>query len=282
LARARDESIEARVRDAAIAAVAEDGFAGLDVQNLCARAGISEAEFRARWPDAWEAAIEAIDVRLRLAVPDTGNLEDDLVAYEQQYLRACSDKTFVAFMFNALTQVASSPRVRARTDPSFGARRAGNLVLIERAVARGELPTGFDGNPILDGAVSLCLSWMGAGATPTEPEVRQAVRQLIETSRTAVTIRCEAAPTGREVGPYRLFLFATPPDADGERIVDIESQPWTSDDEAIAAADERRRGGYAELWRENHLLRIFEPEQALSPPPTSRSAAAGSAAGSRP
>jgi hypothetical protein len=52
-------------------------------------------------------------------------------------------------------------------------RRGRNRVLIERAVARGELAPDVDGDAILDEILGLVLAWMGTGGTPSEREVEQ-------------------------------------------------------------------------------------------------------------
>jgi hypothetical protein len=261
LGRSRNDTIEARVKDAAIAAVAEEGFEALNVHALCVRAEVPEAEFLARWPDGWAAMVDAFDERIRLAIPDTGNLEDDLVAHVQAYLLSCADRTFVAFLFRLMNEVGSNERLRDWVGPGFSARRAQNLVLVERAVARGELPAGVNGDALLDAALSLRLAWLGAGAAPTEAEVRRAIRELIASSRNGAAVARQAPPkTGAAsaAGAHRLYLFAPSSGPGPDRIIRIESLEGLSDSEAIAVANERRLDRYAELWRENHLLRIFE------------------------
>jgi len=176
----REPDVEARIKDATIEVVAEEGFAGLKVESICARAGVAEATFYRRWADGWAVMLDALDDRARLPVlPDRGSLLSDLVAYAQAYLDVCSEPKFVAFMFYLLAQTKSDPSLLAKLDPGFVERRTRNRVLIERAVTRGDLPPGVDGDAILDAILSQCIAWMGTGTTPSPEEISGVIEQLI-------------------------------------------------------------------------------------------------------
>jgi AcrR family transcriptional regulator len=178
--------VEARIKAAAIRVVAEDGLPALSVSSLCARAGVSQASFHERWPDAWAAMLDAFDERARLPeLPDKGNLQDDLVAYVLAYYDQCRDPTFAAFMFQLLVATRSDDSVREKLGPGFYQRRARNRALIGRAVARAELPYDVDGNEILDAILGLALSWMGTGKAPSRRETARAVGRLIAQAQDA-------------------------------------------------------------------------------------------------
>jgi hypothetical protein len=58
---------------------------------------------------------------------------------------------------------------------------------------------------------------------------------------------------------YRLYLF------DGKRhglrrVTRTIALAAETDAEALQQADDRRQGQYAELWRDDHLVRVFEPD----------------------
>jgi AcrR family transcriptional regulator len=176
----QDSGIDARVKDATIHVVAEKGFAGLDVEAICARAGVSTAAFHQRWPDASAAMLDALDDRARLAeLPDEGSLLGDLTAYACAYLKVCAEPSFVAFMFYLLAETKSDPDLLKKLGPGFIERRTRNRALIERAVARGELPADADGDAILDAVLGQCLAWMGQGNIPPPDDIRRFIAQLI-------------------------------------------------------------------------------------------------------
>jgi AcrR family transcriptional regulator len=262
LGRSQSSSVDARIKDAAMRTVVEDGLAGFSVRAVCAHARVSQAEFHDRWPDAWSALLAALDEFARLpTLPDTGSLIEDLVAYTRHYLLQCDDPTYSAAFFYLLGQAQADAGVRERLAPGFTDRRRRNLTLIERAVARGELPAGVDGNAILDTVLSVGASWMGTRQMPGEPEVRRVIGQLIASARSASA----AAPRRRAAnaapaGAYCLYLFEPAQGAAGRRIAEAMAIERTSETEAIAEADAQRRGRYAELWKQGHVLRIFEPD----------------------
>jgi AcrR family transcriptional regulator len=253
-------SVEARLKDAVIQAFAEDGVAGLDAAAICARAETPEADLRARWPDGWALLLDAVDERWRLPeLPDTGSLEGDLIAYARDYARLCADPALTRVFFYLAAEVKSDPTLWARVEPGFIARRARNHVLIERAVARGELPPSINGDAILDALLSLGTSWNGAGRTPADAEIRCAVEAVIAQARDGGKVRAARARAD-PAKPYRLYLFDRSPQAQSGRIAEVEALAGPSDSQAIAVANARRSGRYAELWKESHLIRIFDPE----------------------
>jgi AcrR family transcriptional regulator len=262
LSRSRNESIDARLREATILTVAEDGFAGLNVRAICVRASASEAQFRERWPDEWAVLLAAFDERTRLpTLPDTGNLNDDLVAYILGLVQIGGGATFARFMFCLLAELKSNAELRRRVGPDYFDRRARNLTLIERAIARGELPAEVDGNALLDEMLRLIMSWAGASPPPQESEVRRAVQEAIAGARSVGEELPATVPTqDRPAGGYRLYLFDPPPKGRGRRRARAEPLASLTDNEAIAQADARRSGRYAELWKDDHVLRIFEPK----------------------
>jgi AcrR family transcriptional regulator len=173
--------VASRIKEAAILVVAEEGLSNLSVSSICARAGVTEASFHQHWPDALSALIDAFDERARLArLPDKGGLSDDLVAYAQAYHAQCSNPPFTACLFQLLAAMGLDAGLLQKLAPGFFVRRGKARVMIDRAVARGELPPDVDGDAILDGVLGFCLSRMGVGETPSEPDVRTAIGRLID------------------------------------------------------------------------------------------------------
>jgi AcrR family transcriptional regulator len=152
--------LASRIKDAAVRLVAEMGLSDLDVACICARAGVPEASCRQRWPDVWAVLLEVLDERARLRrLPDEGNVFDDLVAYVQAYRPLYADPSFAALMFQLLAAARSDMDLRERLASGFAKRRARNRVLIERAVARCELPRGVDGDAMLDAILGWGPGW---------------------------------------------------------------------------------------------------------------------------
>jgi AcrR family transcriptional regulator len=181
-----ESDVASRIKEAAILVVAEEGVSSLNVSSVCARAGVTAASFHQHWPDAWAAMLDSLDDRARLPnLPDTGSLLGDLVAYALAYHARCSEPPFTACMFQLLAATKLDVSLQRKFAAGYFLRRARNRVLIERAVARGELSRKADGDAILDRVLRLVLSWIGVGARPPEPEVRTAIGRLIAEAQNA-------------------------------------------------------------------------------------------------
>ena len=175
-----DESAAARLKQAAVQMVVDEGLAGLTVEGLCRRAGATRAEFDQHWSDPGDVLRNALDERMRLPeIPDLGGLADDLTAYLDAYLARCSDPTFIACVVRVLANSGSDRKLGRKLRADFIRRRAANRILIERAVARRDLPADTDPDAILDGALKLAFTWMAAGQAPASAEVRTAVEGLL-------------------------------------------------------------------------------------------------------
>jgi len=121
------------------------GLAGLTMDAVAARAGVSKATIYRRWSskealvlDAWMACFPLEPV------PDTGSLTGDLIAHSRQFRDAVSTGTFG----RVLPQMVAAARVNEDLAGVFRRlvedRRARVRVALERAVERGELHAGVD------------------------------------------------------------------------------------------------------------------------------------------
>jgi hypothetical protein len=249
------DNVQARIKDATVLTLVEDGLANLEVRAVCIRARVSQDQFHEHWPDAWAVLLEAIDDRTRLpTLPDTGNLIDDLVAYARGHARLGADAMSLKFM--SRLRAEPSPDLRRRLAPGFVDRRVRNLVVIQRAVARGEAPPDIDGNAILDAMVDLSASLARTDRPWPEPDLRRAVQDIVAGVQRAPT----NVPTDAAAGVYKLFLFDPAGDERGLGNAEPEALGSHTDGAAIANANARRGGRYAELWKDGVLLHIFEPD----------------------
>jgi AcrR family transcriptional regulator len=175
---------QARIKTAVIAVIAQGGFAAMSVESICTLAGVPVAAFHQRWAAPEDALADALDERARLSrLPDTGNVISDLVAYMQGYLDACSDPEFTGFMFYIGAQVRVDLRLAQKLAPGFEDRRRDNRLLIERAIARGELLQDTDPDVVLDRVLETVLAWMGSGVRPPQVELELVAQRLVANRR---------------------------------------------------------------------------------------------------
>jgi AcrR family transcriptional regulator len=144
LRRGRPRSDEAHraILDAARDLIIEEGFARLRLEHVAARAGVGKATIYRRWASKEDLALELL---LELAAPhlavvETGDTREELVAAVHNAVRALTDTPFGPVIRALLSQIAINP---ALGDPFRAtvvqARRDEIAGVIERGIARGDL-----------------------------------------------------------------------------------------------------------------------------------------------
>ena len=79
--RPRDARVDARVLDATLELLADRGLGALTMEAVAQRAGVSKATIYRRWPSRDHLVAAAFaSISEPIAIPDTGNVRDDLMA----------------------------------------------------------------------------------------------------------------------------------------------------------------------------------------------------------
>src|SRR6476661_1145282 len=139
------------VLDATIAELAERGYEGLSVESVARRAGIHKTTLYRRWEtrDGLVVAALADAAERRTAVPDTGDIELDLRALARAVRKTLRSEAGAAVVRALVAGSASSESARAVARRFWAARMIETRPIIERAIARGDLPTGTDPDQVL-------------------------------------------------------------------------------------------------------------------------------------
>jgi AcrR family transcriptional regulator len=142
--RPRDEEADGAILDAALALLSEQGYGGLRMEAVAAKAGVAKATVYRRWPEKLSLAIAAIERLPELPPVNTGSLLADLRA-----LRAALVALFKTTRLGGVMPALAAERIRhtsaaAKIDALIQARYQPWVTAIERAVARGELPGSTD------------------------------------------------------------------------------------------------------------------------------------------
>jgi AcrR family transcriptional regulator len=126
--------------------LAEVGFAALSIDDVARRAGVNKTTVYRRWPtkeDLVTTALLALPDEY-FAMPDTGTIRGDLKELASRTARifqAVEGRAMMRILFfeGKLTQLA-------HVEAHFAAKReaTGMPAVLNRAIARGELPLGFD------------------------------------------------------------------------------------------------------------------------------------------
>jgi AcrR family transcriptional regulator len=139
------------VLDATIEALAHSGYQALSFEDVAERAGVSRTTIYRRWPtrqDLARAALLRFAERRSSVFPDTGSLRGDLLAGIADCGSAQGEQDLR--LLRALAAEFDDPELIALARLAWDRIRQPNITIVERAVARGELPAGTDPAYVMD------------------------------------------------------------------------------------------------------------------------------------
>lgn len=140
--RPRSSAADRAILEAFRLELTERGFADLRLEHVAARAGVGKSTLYRRWASKEELAQELLE-RLagpHIAIADTGNTREELLAAVVQPMRAVTHTPFGPVIRALLSQIAINPTIGDpfRTD-IVAARRSEIARAVERGMARGDL-----------------------------------------------------------------------------------------------------------------------------------------------
>jgi AcrR family transcriptional regulator len=166
------------VLDAAADLLAERGYAGLTMDALVERTGVSKTTMYKHWPSRTQ--LIAATVRRLVAapaIPDTGSVRGDLIAMTLDSLDAYKGPRWPGIA-SVMEAAGHDPELQAALQSVPEAGFASLNTVLERGVGRGELRAGLDieaAVTILVGAFFLRLRMASL------PQVRRDVPAIIDT-----------------------------------------------------------------------------------------------------
>ncbi|MEO3764520.1 TetR/AcrR family transcriptional regulator [Streptomyces sp. B8F3] len=144
--RPRSATADRAILDAARAAIAETGWAGVTLGGVAARAGVAKTTLYRRWPGKNELVLDALaDLFDSLRLPDHGSLARDVEGVVLQFAGLLQEPHTRGALTAVLAEATQDAALRERIRGSIVERQR-HLVLRgrERAQARGELPVEPD------------------------------------------------------------------------------------------------------------------------------------------
>jgi AcrR family transcriptional regulator len=148
----RDDVTEA-IRAAVFEELATTGYARLSIEAVARRAGVGKTAVYRRWrsklPMVIDVASEIVSAGIML--PDTGSLQDDLRLLIQVVYRLLRHPLAAQIVPDLLAEAARNPDIAGTLALALReTQRESSAALVERAVARGELPASTDPDLALD------------------------------------------------------------------------------------------------------------------------------------
>jgi len=178
------------VRSAVLAAaaelLAERGYDDLELPDVARRAGVHPTTVYRRWPTKARLVGEALLERAAVLspTPDTGALATDLERLLADGATLVGSPAVRALFGVLIAEAADpSPELVVARDHFWSVHRIEAEAIVERAIARGELPPGTEATALIDlvvGPALLRLLLMGQHLTKKEVEaiVTRAISSL--------------------------------------------------------------------------------------------------------
>ena len=144
--RPRDPACDAAIHQATLDVFAGEGYAGVNIDRIAARAGVGKATIYRRYSSKAELVVEAVRCGAHVDdwLPDTGNLRADLASMMQPLidrLRGDDAQLLTTFALERLR----NPELNEQFDRLvIGKKREHLRHLVTSAIARGDLRPDVD------------------------------------------------------------------------------------------------------------------------------------------
>ncbi len=137
---------KASILDACAELISQEGFAGVSIEAVAQRSGAAKTTIYRHWPSREALLIEAFGICAEAPhpSPDTGSLRDDLIVVLKGLALKLNEGGWCSAV-SSLADAASRDRELERLHISTLADRRRPLTdILDRAIARGELPSNLD------------------------------------------------------------------------------------------------------------------------------------------
>lgn len=166
--------------DAVRAELGEHGYDGLTMDAVAARSGVHRTTVYRRWGDVGGLLADVLDAASDddWRPPDTGSLEGDLTALNQEIQTAmAAQPPIMAALIAASFRSEKAAEAQQRL---WEDRYARCEIVVSRAVRRGDIPPGTDARRLLIAATAPLYHQLVLLRTPHDPQLpRHAARTAV-------------------------------------------------------------------------------------------------------
>lgn len=150
--RPRSDRARRAILDAALKLLVEDGFDGMSIEAVAARAGVGKATIYRRWSSKRElvaAALLSIDDEVR--VPDSGSAREDLVALVRDFARVSTSTVLGPMIGRVAGAAVSNPELmEILSTHLIASRQLIGKTILRRGIERGEIRPDADVDLVMD------------------------------------------------------------------------------------------------------------------------------------
>ena len=151
--RPRSQEADLAILTATVGLLAERGLAAMSIEEVAARAGVGKTTIYRRWPSKGLLALDAFvdSFRQEQPLPDTGTLRGDLLSALHAWVRAVTQTAMGPMLTGLIAEAQHDPELRgAWRDRVLEPLRMQHRIMLDRAVARGEIAASVDRDVVLD------------------------------------------------------------------------------------------------------------------------------------
>jgi AcrR family transcriptional regulator len=145
--RPRDARHDQAILEATLEILQEQGYRGVTIEGVAARAGVGRPTIYRRWPSKPAIVVAALvqSARLAVPVPDTGSLRRDLIAVQRHQVELMNSPDARRITAGLIADLADDPELADTYVSQYLApRRATVWEVLSRGVDRGELDADVD------------------------------------------------------------------------------------------------------------------------------------------
>jgi AcrR family transcriptional regulator len=179
----RAARVRAAVLEATSAVLDERGYERLTVEEIATRAGVHKTTIYRRWPTKAllvEAAALA-HAEQNIPIPDTGTLLGDLQALGRAVAATIGAEIGARRSRSIVAAAAASSAVATSLNAFWTERLSLARPIVERAIARGEIPASTDPNLVIEALVGPLWMRLLLTGGPIDNEVADQLATLIAT-----------------------------------------------------------------------------------------------------
>lgn len=190
----RSARVRAAVLEATLAVLAESGYEAVSFDAVAARAEVSKSTVYRRWSDRSALVVDALTdwTGADVPIPDTGSVEGDLLTLASSLIDLFNSRAGRAVV-NAVLGVGGHPELGEVKRRLFESRHGRAAVVVERAVARGELGREVDAAELMKALTApLFYRLVVTGEELDEAVARRAVDVVLAAARAGALDRLSA------------------------------------------------------------------------------------------
>ena len=158
LGRPRSPEADRAILRAAVDLLADEGYGGVTMEGVAARAGVGKATVYRRWASKSALVVDAVTACRESGSqpPDTGSAREDLLYFVRGFMHHLRTSDAARVMPALLAELARNAELATAFQDGFvHPRRARVLDAVRRGVERGEVRPDVDAELVADAVVAL-------------------------------------------------------------------------------------------------------------------------------